>query len=484
MKTLIISLILLIAVVAGNAQIQERYFLPLLTQSDSVYRQGDYLEAYRMYKLLERDYSHHKDTLRPRISRTREAIDRMRQETQDFITQANARQRQYEDACLNYAIEQEKQKWLKEDNTRKPESFSNDNITELNLSNLGLVQIPEIDRFSYHNLQKIDLRGNNLLDSVQVYSVLKDSYLLKILKDKTLLFSFENIDFTKVKEKELSDLTNTIKAEKVVLDRFEEAYQSFTNGKYTETLIFYEMINDYTTRYKEVIKRLEQIVFETITLTTKQLDAQKQKSMEILRNTDIVMFDRAALAYNPQWIGCRKATEEDFLKIDSLNFSNLGITEFTNPYVVKLNNIKHINLLFNRNIKWEASSATLNKLNDKVGIYVSVYDLDSIPKEHWKKITGVEILNKNLEQIPDNILKQIQLEYLNLYKCGIEILSEEIGNLTSLTELYLYQNKLTKIPKEIGNLTNLKYLNLSDNKFPEEEKQKIREWLPNCNIQF
>lgn len=60
----------------------------------------------------------------------------------------------------------------------------------------------------------------------------------------------------------------------------------------------------------------------------------------------------------------------------------------------------------------------------------------------------------------------------------------EIQNLKDLQELYLSGCQLSELPSEIQNLRKLKKLVLIDNPLSVEEKEKIKSWLPNCEIQF
>ncbi|MDI7228576.1 leucine-rich repeat domain-containing protein [Leptospira santarosai] len=63
-------------------------------------------------------------------------------------------------------------------------------------------------------------------------------------------------------------------------------------------------------------------------------------------------------------------------------------------------------------------------------------------------------------------------------------LSREIVRFQNLKELDLEGNQLKEFPKEIGNLKNLKLLHLSKNRFSPEERKRIRQLLPNCEIYF
>jgi Leucine-rich repeat (LRR) protein len=63
-------------------------------------------------------------------------------------------------------------------------------------------------------------------------------------------------------------------------------------------------------------------------------------------------------------------------------------------------------------------------------------------------------------------------------------LPAEIAALESLERLYLRKNRLTALPEDLGGLKNLEWLLLEGNAFPEAEQKRIREALPNCNIEF
>ena len=62
-------------------------------------------------------------------------------------------------------------------------------------------------------------------------------------------------------------------------------------------------------------------------------------------------------------------------------------------------------------------------------------------------------------------------------------LPAEVGQWKNLTQLDLEDNQLTSLPAEIANLKdNLRELDLRNNNFSQEEKDKIKGWLPKTNI--
>ena len=118
----------------------------------------------------------------------------------------------------------------------------------------------------------------------------------------------------------------------------------------------------------------------------------------------------------------------------------------------------------------------------------------------WKKVI-IEIKNGKI------LYNKIKKTKLNLRNKNITELSEEIGNLTNLTELILFDNQLRNLPIEISDLINLTFLNLAGNRLeclPSEiefltkltelhlyqnpmdmnELEEIESWLPNCDVVY
>jgi Leucine-rich repeat (LRR) protein len=63
-------------------------------------------------------------------------------------------------------------------------------------------------------------------------------------------------------------------------------------------------------------------------------------------------------------------------------------------------------------------------------------------------------------------------------------LSARIGELNHLETLNLDGNKFTILPEEIKALKKLKFLKLRNNALGEEEKERIKKLLPDCEVSF
>jgi Leucine-rich repeat (LRR) protein len=481
------------SLLAFNLLAQDGY-KKMLAECDSLYNAGVYIKAYQSYTLLYRDYEKEKDSLRPRLLRTREAIDRMKADMQTTIAAANQRQRNYELACVEYAVLQEKQRWLEQNRDKNENDFRiYEHTHELNLSGFGLVQLPELIGY-FRNLAKIDISDNFLLDSTQAYSILNRLNSLKDIKTGRMqIIRTDTIDFVAKIQADLQKISSNQKQyPKNVQDILAESYQHFTKGEYAISLGKYELITDIFPKYKTQMEKYEDLVAQAIEQTMLELDAAQLQSLQIQRNTDIVTFDRAARNINPQFTTCRNFNDKDFLDIDSLSFKDFRMTEFTNQFVPKCQNLKHINLLGNPNIDWVVADNIINKLVIHPELYISIYELHSFPIQHRHMITGLEILKTEMSEIPENILILNQLKYLSvsgnksftnnfadlpnklfelsnlkqliLSSCNILHLPQEIGNLRNLELLDLRFNHIDTIPSEIGCLKNLKILDLSENR--------------------
>lgn len=76
----------------------------------------------------------------------------------------------------------------------------------------------------------------------------------------------------------------------------------------------------------------------------------------------------------------------------------------------------------------------------------------------------------------------LQVCYLDLSRQNLTELPEEILRFINLRSLYLNFNKITTLPEEIRNLKNLTLIDLTGNPITNNEVEKIRKLLPDADI--
>ena len=121
---------------------------------------------------------------------------------------------------------------------------------------------------------------------------------------------------------------------------------------------------------------------------------------------------------------------------------------------------------------------SIEKLKDKINI------LRKFSAEEIYSFTRLDLARKNIEIIPPEIGKLINLRILYLGNNQIRIIPLEIGNLINLEIFALNDNSITSLPFEISKLIDLVSLSLKSNPINENEKAKIKSLLPNTNIYY
>jgi Leucine-rich repeat (LRR) protein len=100
----------------------------------------------------------------------------------------------------------------------------------------------------------------------------------------------------------------------------------------------------------------------------------------------------------------------------------------------------------------------------KIGEWKSEWILD----EEERKIKYFFIQKVGLEKIIEDLASSIHhLFELNLRRCYLTSLPDNIGKLIHLTSLDIGENQLLSLPSSIGNLINLKKLYVDENKLDE-----------------
>ena len=84
--------------------------------------------------------------------------------------------------------------------------------------------------------------------------------------------------------------------------------------------------------------------------------------------------------------------------------------------------------------------------------------LSFLKRSKANNVTELDLSNKDIHEIPDEIGELHALKILNLSYNNIKEVPTSICNLTSLEKLFLTRNQITRMPSGIGNLVKLKII--------------------------
>lgn len=106
------------------------------------------------------------------------------------------------------------------------------------------------------------------------------------------------------------------------------------------------------------------------------------------------------------------------------------------------------------------------------------------PKKILKndEIVLLELKGSKIKKIPSKIGNLKDLKAMDFSNNRLKTLPKEIGKLSNLTILNLSYNSLSALPETIKKLNKLEKLILINNNFSDNERKKIENWLPNCEI--
>jgi leucine-rich repeat protein SHOC2 len=209
-----------------------------------------------------------------------------------------------------------------------------------------------------------------------------------------------------------------------------------------------------------------------------------------------------------------------FNSLETLDLTNNQLLEFPEPILLQMQGLKKLHLSGNPIILLsEKAMAFIRDKKLMPADSVAKYNVDatkafkekgltSLPDILWKQeyLAELYLNDNNLSKLPGKIAQLKELGVLNLNNNQLSHLPDELSKMEHLSELYLENNQLTKLPDfsklhslEVLNLKNnklttvakplkkLKYLrklDLRGNKIPENEIEKLKKCMVDCEILY
>jgi len=143
---------------------------------------------------------------------------------------------------------------------------------------------------------------------------------------------------------------------------------------------------------------------------------------------------------------------------------------------------------FDKQFEENPNSYCLDDKTNLVGLIIKT-GIEKFPKIIFTflnlEFLVLDSYDRILHELPPEIGRLTNLQYLDLRNNNFSYIPKEIGNLHNLKYLNFSNNLLSSIPKEIANLVNLNFLFLNDNELsilPEEISQLVNLQILNLKI--
>jgi len=397
----------------------------------------------------------------------------------------------------------------------------------LELYNKRLDRIPEAF-FQYSNMQMLNLQGNNigvLPESFGTFLHLKELYLsgneLTGLPESFTQLS--QLQTLRLSGNQLTVLPESF-TQLSQLQTLELGYNQFTDVptpiKSLSNVKWLSMDYNQITAVPEFIGQFPKLT--GLNLNGNQI-AQLPESIGELTNLQQLQLSNNRLTELPQSIG-------QLTNLGSLSLSGNALTSLPRT-IGQLSNLYYeLDINGNQLIELPEEIGLLKELR---GLVANTNQLIRLPESfgQLENLINLDLSNNQLVLLPKNFGGLVNLNTLNISSNKISVLPDSIIRLTKLQKLIANANQLTRLPEGIGELFNLeeinlkgnqlasipksigllnklhtlnlsgnqltllplefsqlknvlKTLNLSGNPIPEEEKAKIRSWLPFTTITF
>lgn len=321
-------------------------------------------------------------------------------------------------------------------------------------------EIPQRIIFSFKDNSIVDYNRINWNPNFEIDCIVSDS------KIKSWLFQTDSTEMSRVKNK-MIELCNDISADKV-----NSFYKSEFSVITTDNRGKYLHLQDKG--LNSLPSGIEKLNIYKAILTGNDLTEIPPPIFEIKSLEELIF------AVNPiVEFPCNLSKLE---RLKSISFAETGIKEI-NCDLSQFDSLEHFDMARNQ-------------------LTVFPEQIKTIPNLTWLSLNDNKL--KDISFVDNRLGK---LETLYLYTNEIESISTDIKYLSSLKELLIFDNKIDSIPDYFSTLTNLEKLEIWDNPInyitPEikklqklrqlridddnltiQDKENLKNWLPNCTINF
>jgi internalin A len=338
----------------------------------------------------------------------------------------------------------------REEAVRRIHRAAEENLTELDLSELGLEELsPEIGKCT--QLETLLLGGKF------------DEQKREWVRNKLTEFPDAVLQLTNLKRLNLS--RNQITA-------IPDALGQLSN------LIVLDLSSNEITSIPETIRQLSNLT--RLDLSSNEITSIPETIGQLSHLTRLDL-DRNQITSIPEAIGqLSNLTQLSFwnnqiisIPEDLGQLSNLTLLNLSNNQITSipeaLSKLLNLTLLYLWNNQITSIPEALGKLSNLTLLYLWNNQITSIPEALGKlsNLILLDLSHNQITSIPEALGQLSNLRWLSLSSNQITSIPEVIGQLSNLTELSLGDNQITSIPEALGQLSNLTRLDLLSNQITE-----------------
>jgi Leucine rich repeat len=168
--------------------------------------------------------------------------------------------------------------------------------------------------------------------------------------------------------------------------------------------------------------------------------------------------------------------------VDSLDLRSNSLTDIPLDILIH----KRLKVLKAGNNNLSHFPANLTNFYNLISLELDSNKFIIFPSEIFSlnNLVDLDLSHNELSTISAEIKRLTRLRVLSLNFNRLVNCPFEIGQMVSLEYLLLRGNGITTMPESIEKLIKLKYLDLRENPITNEEQEKIKKLLPNCEIYF
>lgn len=169
-------------------------------------------------------------------------------------------------------------------------------------------------------------------------------------------------------------------------------------------------------------------------------------------------------------------------RLKSISFAETGIKEI-NCDLSQLDSLEHFDIARNGLTKFPDQIKTIPNLT-WLSLNSNEFRDFSFIDKRLKNLETLYLYTNKVKSISEETKFLGNLKELLIFDNEIESIPDNIADFKNLEKLEIWDNPIKSISPKIAELTKLKSIRLDDDFLTQTDKDNLKKWLPNCEINY